>query len=303
MKRILLSFIVLMFLSSGMMAQSAGKSKYLKPTNHQKKVTTTVSDKSRSYYSLNHEKPSVISVRGPGILRVITRGRFVPDAGSKIKYEVYYTIDGGEQQKEKMSSVVRSKSATYLKGTLGVPGQLKDFEIEMGRGEHTIEFLLEDIEVPVAARYKFTPTKAKKQEWIAYSPLQPSEHIDVISRETTINYHRFSAAKPLIVEIIGPTTLRVLTRIENHYQMKGRIHYRLQVKETDKVLNTYQLSSRRSEIAVYKDDKGLIPGKACEFVIDVPKGKHIYEILPLDQDKSTVLGRLLLPKKDVSLEE
>ena len=303
MNKILLSFVALMFLSSAILAQSSGKSKYLKPTNHQKKVTTIVSEKSRSYYSLSNEKPSVISVRGPAILRVLTRSRFVPEAGAKINYDVLYTIDGGEQQKEKMSSVVRSKKATYLKGTLGVPGQLKDFEIELGRGDHTIEFLLEDIEVPVAVRYNVTPTKEKKQEWIAYSPVQPSEHVDLISRETTVNYHRFSTGTPLIVEINGPTILRVLSRIENHYQMKGRIHYRLQVKENDKVLNTYQLSSRRSEIAVYKDDKELIPGKACEFVIDVPKGKHTYEILPLDQDKSTVLGRLLLPKKDVKLEE
>jgi hypothetical protein len=303
MKKILLSFAVLMFLSSGMLAQSAGKSKFMKPTNHLKKVTTIVSEKSRSYYSLNHEKPSVISVRGPGILRVITRGRFVPNADAKIKYDVFYTLDGGGQQKEKMSDVVRSKNATYLKGTLGVPGQLKDFEIELGRGDHTIEFLLKDLEVPVAVRYKFTPTKAKKQEWIVYSPVQPSYPVDLISRETTVNYYRFSIEKPLIVEINGPTMLRVLTRIENHYHMKGRIHYRVQVKENDKVINTYQLSSRRSEVAVYKDDHDLIPGKACEFVIDVPKGRHTYEILPLDQDKSSVLGRLLFPKKDVKLEE
>ena len=303
MKKILLSFAVLLFLGSGILAQSAGKSKFLKPTNYQKKVTTTVSDKSRSYYSLNHEKPSVISVRGPGILRVITRGRFVPDAGAKIKYEILYTIDGEEQQKEKMGGVVRSKKATYLIGTQGVPGQLKDFEIELGRGDHTIEFLLEDIEVPVAVRYKFTPTKAKKREWIAFSPMQPSEPVDLVSRETIINYYRFSMKRPLNIEVNGPTILRVLTRIENHYHMKGRIHYRLQVTENEKVINTYQLSSRRSEIAVYKYDKDLIPGKACEFVIDVPKGKHTYKILPLDQDKSTMLGRLLLPKKDVTLEE
>ncbi len=109
--------------------------------------------------------------------------------------------------------------------------------------------------------------------------------------------------KPLKVEINGPTELRVLTRIENHYQMKGRIHYRVQVKENGHLTSTYQLNSRRSEIAVYKYDKELIPGKACEFVIDVPKGRHTYEVLPLDKDKKTLLGRFLLPKKDVKLEQ
>jgi len=303
MKKFTLVLVVLLFCSSGMFAQSAGKSKFLKPTNHLAKVTTIVSEKSRSYYSLNHEKASVISLRGPGILRVLTRGRFVPDADAKIKYEIFYTIDGGEQQNERMNGVVRSKKATYSKGTLGEPGQLEDFEIELERGDHTIEFLLDNLEVPVAARYKFTPTKAKKREWIAYCPMQPSEPVDLISRETTVNYYRFSQENPLKVEVNGPTILRVLTRIENHYHMKGRILYRLQVAENEKVINTYQLSSRRSDIAVYKDDTDLIPGKACEFIIDVPKGKHTYEIIPLDQDKSTVLGRLLLPKKDVKLEE
>ena len=108
--------------------------------------------------------------------------------------------------------------------------------------------------------------------------------------------------KPLKVEIIGPTELRVLTRTENHFQMKGRINYRVQVKENGKVINTYQLCSKVSEVAVYKDVKELIPGTACEFVIYVPKGKHVYEILPLDKDKSTLLGRLLIPEKDVKLE-
>jgi hypothetical protein len=161
---------------------------------------------------------------------------------------------------------------------------------------------LESNKTPVAARYRFTPTKAKKQDWIAFSPLAPSEPVELISRETCIKYYRFSVDKPLKIEIIGPTELRVLTRIENHFDMKGRIHYRLQVKSANEVVNTYQMSSRRSEIAMYKDDKNLIPGKACEFVIDVPKGRHVYEVFPLDKDKNTILGRCLIPEKDVSLE-
>jgi hypothetical protein len=38
-------------------------------------------------------------------------------------------------------------------------------------------------------------------------------------------------------------------------------------------------------------------------VIFVPEGKHVYEIIPLDKDKSSLLGRLLIPKKDVKLEK
>jgi len=216
---------------------------------------------------------------------------------------VLYTIDGGEQKTKAITGIERSKKAAYADGALGVPGELKTFEIELSRGSHTIEFRLKDLTFNVAARYIFTPSKPKKQEWLAFSPMFPSEPVDLISRETTTSYYRFSMDKPLKVDIIGPTELRVLTRTENHFQMKGRINYRVQVKENGKVINTYQLYSKVSELAVYKDVKDLIPGTACEIVIIVPGGKHVYEILPLDQDKSSLLGRLLIPVKDVKLEK
>ena len=301
MRKTLIVLLSLMLSVTAAIAQSGRKPHYLKPSVFQKRVTHIISEKSRSYYSLNTEKPATITVGGPGILRVMTRGRFDSTATNYIKYEILYTIDGGEQKKVKMKAVEPSAKTTYLNSKLGRPGRRVDFEIELNRGYHTIEFTIKDQKVPVAARYKFIPVKEKKQEWIAYSPLQPSEPVDLISNEQIVHYYRFSSGKPLKIEVNGPTELRVLTRIENHYQMKGRIHYRLQVKENDKVINTYQLSSRRSEVAVYKSNTELIPGKACEFVISVPKGNHTYEIRPLDQDKSNVLGRLLLPKKDVKL--
>lgn len=302
MKKFQVVLCVLLLLGSVLQAQSVKEPRYIKPTNFTKKLTTIVLDKSRSYYSLNDEQASIINIQGPGILRVISRGRFVPNEKGRISYSIHYTLNGSPEEEIEMSNVVRSKSATYKNGALGVPSQLKDFEIELGRGYHTLEFRIGKEDVPVAVRYKFIPTKPKKKDWIAFCPMQPSDPVDLISRESTVSYYRFSMENPLRVEIIGPTELRVFTRIENHYQMKGRINYRIQVRENNEVISTYQLSSRRSEIAVYKEDKDLIPGKAREFVIDVPKGRHVYEILPLDKDKSTVLGRCLIPKKDVSLE-
>lgn len=302
MKKIHLLLLGLTMLCSGLMAQSAGKSKNLKPSNS-KKVSIVISNKTRSYYSLSAVDPSVISVEGPGTLTVNTRGQFKPGEASSIKYTIYYTIDGGQQKNFAVSGVGRSKEAAYPDGTLGVPGQLKDFQIELLRGSHTIEFKLAGDAVGVAARYDFQPAKIKKQEWLAFSPMLPSEPIDIISKEATTTYYRFSMEKPLKVEIIGPTELRVLTRTENQYQMKGTINYRVQIKENNIVLNTYQLHSKPSEVAVYKDVKDLVPGSACEFVIYVPKGKHVYEFLPLDKDKGSLLGRMLLPKKDVLLEK
>jgi len=295
--------LIFVLFCSGLMAQTTGKPKSLKPANSQKTVAIKIADKTRNYYALGSDKACTITLQGPGKLKVNTRAQIPAGTASIAGYEVLYTIDGGVQKRAAMSAVKFSDKAAYADASLGVPGQLKSIEITLGRGNHSIEFKLKDNKTNVAARYVFTPTRGKKMDWIAYSPMPPSEPVDLISREATVGYYRFSMEKPLKVEINGPSELRVLTRIENHFQMKGRIHYRLQVKEDGTVINTYQLSSNRSETTVYKENKAMIPGKACEFVIGVPKGRHTYIIAPMDQDKSTLLGRLLIPKKDVKLEK
>ena len=303
MKKIQFTLLAIIFTSLQIFSQTTGESITIRPSGFQKKIATVSSGKTRSYYALSTVEASVINVQGPGTLKVHTRGQFRTGETDVIKYTVLYSIDGGIQNSMAIAGIERSKNAAYQDGTLGVPGELNTFEIELSRGSHTIEFKLKDIAFNVAARYVFTPAKLKKQEWMAFSPMLPSEPVDIISKESSTLYYRFSMVKPLKVEIIGPTELRVLTRTENHFQMKGRINYRVQVKENGSVINTYQLNSKVSEVAVYKDVKELTPGTACEFVIFVPKGKHVYEIVPLDKDKNTLLGRLLIPVKDVKLEE
>ncbi len=83
--------------------------------------------------------------------------------------------------------------------------------------------------------------KRMKINWVTLSPMYPKEPVDLVSRENVIHYFRFSKSKPLKVKITGPTILRILNRMENHYYMKGKINYRLQVKEDGDIKNTYLL--------------------------------------------------------------
>jgi len=104
----------------------------------------------------------------------------------------------------------------------------------------------------------------------------------------------------LKIKVTGPTTLRVLNRVEFDYKMKGRLNYRVEVREDKRLKNTYMLCADRSDVTKYRREKKKTPGKANEIVINVPSGTHIYEIVTLD--KYLILGRILFPKKDISLE-
>ncbi len=192
MKKGTIILIMLFIFCSGVMAQSAGQSKYLRPTNFQEKVSIKVSGKSRTYYALSPEKGAIINIQGPGKLRVLTRAQFKSSTAKEMAYEIQYTIDGAEQHIIELDNAGPSTIADYNDATIGTPGELKDFEIVLRRGYHNIEFILMEDKIPVAARYNFMPTKEKKQEWIAFCPLKPSEPVDLVSRESTVNYYRFS---------------------------------------------------------------------------------------------------------------
>jgi len=171
MKKTILILLSFFLPHAILLAQSGSESRLIKPSNFQKKISTIVSGKTRSYYALSTVEPSVINVQGPGKLKVITRGQFRPGETNRINYDVVYTIDGKERMIKSVTGIVRSSNAAYADVSLGLPGEYEAFEIELLRGNHTIEFKLKENTFNAAARYIFTPAKIKKQEWTSFSPM------------------------------------------------------------------------------------------------------------------------------------
>jgi hypothetical protein len=294
-------FIVFIFIAFSFLTFADSNTKIIKPKNAASKTTIIIWGKARTYYPLNYNHSTIVSVKGPGILKVLTRERIQSQNPSD--YTVYYSINGEQKYNVGFNNIHQDSKASFKDSKLGSPGRAGIFSIELGRGENTIEFWRGDEKPLIDARFLFIETKEKKIKWVPMSPLFPNEPVSLVTNEEVFTYYRYTENKPLKVKINGPTTLKILNRIENHYQMKGRIIYRIQVKEDKVVKNTYQLSSVRSEVTVYKKGCGKTPGKANEVVINVPGGTHLYQISPLDKDKNSILARILFPKKDVKLKE
>ena len=293
---------ILFFFSMIFVPAGLSQSRTLKPLKPGNKIVVRESGRSATYYSVSKENPSYLLVKGPGKLKAITR-IILKSGDTAGDYSVVYQIDGGDPFRQEYYSVAASGKASIGKGISGKPGGMKVLEIELGPGEHSLEFNSASTNNAFLIKYLFKKSKAQKTRWVMISPSQPNEPVDLTTNENIVHYYRFSQKKPLNIGINGPTTLRILTRFENHYTMKGRIDYRVQVKEDQSLIHTYLLSSIYSEVTTYRKNNKLVPGKACEFYIDVPSGRHNYTIVPLDKDKSTILGRVLFPKKDVKLEE
>lgn len=294
----LIAFCMLLLWCSDSFAAKKQR-KILSPVAGQK--ATVVTHSNLEFYKLESDVSTVLHMKGPAKFRVLTLPVFHPGDDLMKKYAIAYRLNGGKEE----VTFAKSKRSddSFVNDTLGVPGEIKGFTLELARGEHTVELKSAHTGETIFARYYLYPKKNKKISWISLQPTQSIQPVDLLLNETEFHYYRFSRDVPLTFTAIGPTTVRVLTRVENHYTMKGRINYRLQVKNKDKVINTYRLSSKPSESAEYKEHTQLLPGKAKEITLQIPKGQHTYSISPPGDDDRQFIGRLLLPEKDIVIEK
>lgn len=276
------------------------KTKVLIPKNASNAVNINVAGKSYSYYPFVQDEILVYAVRGPGKLKIITRGQLNIKTEDRLDYVIFYRINGGEKIKVEFRSVKTDNNAFFDDAARGYPTIGENILIELARGENTVEIWSSLTNQNIYARALFTEIKEKKINWVPMSPLYPADPVSLVTNEDVVTYFRYSSTKPLKIRVTGPTTLRVLNRVEFDYKMKGKLNYRIEVKENNKLKNTYMLSTDRSDVTRYRRDSKKTPGRANEIVINVPFGTHTYEIFPLD--KHSILARILFPKKDIRLE-
>jgi len=299
--KIIVAFIIIILTFSSFFWQVVSKTKVLVPKNARSSIKIIISEKNLKYYPLSNEEATILSVRGPGKLKIITRGQITDEQKKSLDYFIYYRINGGRKIKVEFSNVKADKNASFKSNLIGFPSIGENVIIEISRGENTIEIWNGTSKPNIYTRSLFTEIKEKKIDWVKISPMYPNEPVSLITNEDVLSYFRYSSSKFLKIRITGPTVLRILNRVEFNFKMKGRINYRIEVKEDNKFINTYMLCSDRSDVTRYKNDGKKTPGKANEIVINVPSGTHTYELVSLDN--FTVLARILFPKKDIKLEE
>lgn len=296
------AFIVtLFFLNITVLCLAVPKTKVLIPKNANSSILINISGKSLKYYPVSVDEATVLTVRGPGKLKIITRGILNSKNNKSLNYFAYYRINGANKTKVDFSNVNADNIAYFKDASLGFPSIGENITLELSRGENTVEVWSGSANPKICIRSLFTEIKEKKIDWVKLSPMYPNEPVSLVTNEDVVSYFRYSSSKSLKIKVTGPTVLRVLNRVEFDYKMKGKINYRIKVKEDKKIIKTYMLSSDPSDVTRYKTDGKKTPGKANEIVINVPSGTHKYELIPLDN--YTVVARILFPKKDIKLEE
>ena len=103
-----------------------------------------------------------------------------------------------------------------------------------------------------------------------------------------ISYYDLVNGRPLQLDMDGPKTLRILSRLLFDEEMGTEESFRIRVKSGRKVLGTYYMSTERSSDSTVKDQPYKVPGKWRTCEVTIPTGKHVISVDLVEKEKSVL---------------
>jgi len=273
--RLIFTVLLCVFLASAVSAADSWK--ILSPKNHNGKITVPEQEHERVFYRFGSE-PLELEVKGPAVLRLrLYRHENQPD----VSY-LAYSRNNAPAKKLKYQFV----------------GRIKTREIRVPKGTHRYTFFPAKDAAEYALRIVYKPEKVRLER-VSKEPEKFMELIPLEVNEEFWEYYRVDNENPMEFTVIGPTSLKFLSRLEFAANMKGVQQYRIGLFENGKLAKAYSLNTSKSEVARYKNSESeFVPSKGSSFFFSVPRGKHNYQIKILEPGQTALL-RILIPRKDL----
>jgi len=261
----------------------------LKPTaGGEEKEILKIAGKRRIYTIVKNE-PVVYQIHGPARIELITR---YPSSKKSKKSQVFsyrLTVDDEEpikiNHRYKLQKSIRSIQHPSHYYTFS-----GNYFINIGNGSHTLTFSASDNQkYPVLLR---VIKKDYEMSIIGKRELRPmvfQSNRKVVVEGKEISYYELSRGRPLQVEMTGPKTLRILSRLVFEPRMGDEESYRIRVKSNRKVFGTYFMSTEQSSLAVIVDLPDKVPGKWRTCEVDIPEGKQVISVELIEKNKNVLM--------------
>jgi len=256
-----------------------------------------VSGKPRTYYSLDTKAPIDVAVAGPVRLTTLTRLRFTEDMPDTVAYGILIR-SGDEVLRRHWTKTVRS-TASFPEIPGEALGASRKLSVEVGEGYHILHVSLLGEGTARAVMRFYVPAEYKAQRYVSLAPIDPPATLTALASEKQILYYPIDSSSSVTVQVVGPTTLRVLSRMHFDYRLHGSRRYSLVIgKDGDSLReDTFETTRSTSVTFVGRDD--LIPGKNKLTLIDVPRGVHRYSFEMGAASEAPASVRFTIPSADV----
>lgn len=270
---------------------------------YHEKVEVSVKGIKSDYYAVTQDEPLEVKLRGPRKVLVHVRNSFVGEDRSMMEYHLNVLQDGRNFD-EYAFRASPTRLATLLESLEDRRlGRLRKFILEVPEGVHRLKFFPAGSmnQQKLFLKFFISEILLKNEKRVSMSPDQYDEVVHLIYKEREYTYYRMTQDKPVELSVVGPTELKVITRLEFNRRMKGKFSYQIQIFEDGKLTQTRQYRTYKSDAASYTQVTNVTPGRSRSFLISVPHGKHVYRLVPITLQKETVIAKLLIPQKDVGI--
>ncbi len=281
-------------------AQNGFVWKSFKPDKSPKPVKALVMGKRLNYYPLEKGEEIFVTLEGPTQLRVLSRIEFGTDFGGEKSYYLRCEREYGKTSRFRRVTTA-SATATLAYDPAIHLGASRSVYLKVPAGRHTYRFYVGS-KSTYRLYLRFYERKVALQtesETIALTPSQFSTEIPLVVNEEQVSYYRVGHQDSLTLNVIGPTSVKVLARLEFDPTMFADQKFRIRVLEDGNEKQVYPLRSAPSEVAQYLEMSETVVGKGAKFFIEVPRGKHEYQFEIIDNGRNVLL-RFYLPVKDMN---
>ena len=241
-----------------------------------------------------------IEVDGPGKLKVLNRLAFTKQQTGSERFTVK-VLEGSNEVKSFTTQTEKSE-VMYKTGDL-VSGKNRKFNINVPEGTHTYVFKMENPSAGEAAlKFYYTPSKIKKK-LVTIEALSYEKVVTAVVKEKLITYYVHSNEHNVKVRVVGPTRMKISSRLNYDAKMKAGQKYTVTMWEGEKKVLTKPLQTTKSVGVIFQELKDVVPGKAVSFYFDVPDGEHTYRF-KLDETLAEAVGlKFSIPQQDLDNEE
>lgn len=276
------------------------------PSKYHQKIEASLKGKTSELYAMTPDSPIEVELRGPRKVLVHVRDCFKGGEESMKEYRLNVLLDDRNFDEYSFRS-----GPTPLATLLGENpdklkiGALRKIILEIPEGVHRLKFTSSDAKdvQPLFLKFFVSEILSEGEKHVAMSPEKYDQVVDMIYKEKEITYYRMTPECAIQLSLVGPTELKVITRLEFNHRMKGKYSYQIQVFEDDHLIQTRQYRTYKSDAISYQKVSRVTSGRSRSFLISVRKGKHVYRLVPVTLQKETVIAKILIPRKDVGVVE
>jgi hypothetical protein len=236
-----------------------------------KAETVNVAGKPRAYFRLTPRAPLTVTIAGPAGLKVISRAVLAGRGDQHVAYRIV-ALEG----RQPLAAVDHEAAASPEARTRGVAalGRSQHMVVRVPEGTHAIRLELDGSPAVLVRLQRTAPAEA----WVSLTPVRAARNVAVIEGQQSIEYYSALRGRPVVLRVVGPTTLDLMTRLDFDATMRGTQSYRLSLDERGQALREVEFHTARATTASYANLPEHVPSRFDHLSLEVGAVLHEIEV-------------------------